>query len=54
MSAGAEKIGELAVKLADAALLARSSGDEVQALFFALKAAELLALAKALGWKGQP
>jgi hypothetical protein len=54
MTAGAQKIGELAVKLADAALLARSNGDEVQALFFALKAAELLQLAKALGWKGQP
>jgi hypothetical protein len=54
MTTGAQKIGELAVKLADAALLARSSGDEVQALFFALKAAELLQLAKALGWKGQP
>jgi len=47
-----EKIGDLSLKLADAALIARERGDDVQALFFALKAAELLALAKALGWKG--
>ena len=48
---GAQKVGELSVKLADAALIARGRGDDVQALFFALKAAETLALAKALGWK---
>lgn len=47
---GAQKIGELAVNLADAALVARSAGDDVKAIFFATKAAECLALAKALGW----
>lgn len=47
----AQEIGELSVKLADAALIARDSGDEVHAIFFAIKAAETLALAKALGWK---
>ena len=47
-----EKIGDLSLKLADAALIARERGDDVQALFFAVKAAETLALAKALGWKG--
>ena len=45
-----DKIGELSVKLADAALIARERGDDVNALFFALKAAETLQLAKALGW----
>ena len=48
--AGAQKIGELSVKLADAALIARERGDDVNALFFAVKAAECLQLAKALGW----
>lgn len=48
---GASQIGELSVKLADAALIARGRGDEVNAIFFAIKAAETLALAKALGWK---
>lgn len=51
MTQGAKKVGELSVKLADAALVARERGDDVQALFFALKAAECLQLAKALGWK---
>ncbi len=51
MGAGAEKIGDLAVKLADAALVARERGDDVHAIFFATKAAELLALAKALNWE---
>jgi hypothetical protein len=50
---GAEKIGDLAVKLADAALVARERGDDVHAIFFATKAAECLQLAKALGWKPQ-
>lgn len=50
MSSAAE-IGALSVKLADAALVARERGDEVKALFFAIKAAETLQLAKALGWK---
>lgn len=45
---GAQKIGELSVKLADAALIAHGRGDDVQAIFFAVKAAECLALAKAL------
>lgn len=51
MSTGAQRIGELSVRLADAALIAREKGDEVNAIFFAIKAAETLALAKALGWK---
>jgi len=51
MGAGAQKIGELSVNLAGAALIARERGDDVQALFLAVKAAETLALAKALGWK---
>lgn len=49
---GAAKIGELSVKLAGAALEARKRGDDVHAIFFATKAAETLALAKALGWPG--
>jgi hypothetical protein len=48
---GASQIGELSIKLADAALIARKKGDDVNAIFFAIKAAETLALAKALGWK---
>jgi hypothetical protein len=48
---GAETIGEMSVKLANAALKAREKGDDVNAIFFAIKAAETLALAKALGWK---
>lgn len=48
---GAQKIGELSVKLADAALKAREKGDHVHGIFFAAKAAECLQLAKALGWK---
>jgi hypothetical protein len=51
---GAAKIGELSIKLADAALVAREKGDQVNALFFAIKAAETLAIAKALGWDGLP
>ena len=38
-------------KLAEAALIARERGDTAHALFFAGKAAETLALAKALGWQ---
>lgn len=48
---GAQQIADLSVKLADAALVARERGDDVHALFFAVKAAETLALAKALGWE---
>jgi hypothetical protein len=48
---GAQEIGELSIKLADAALIARERGDDVQYLFFAVKAAETLEVAKALGWK---
>jgi hypothetical protein len=51
MANSAASIGELSVKLAESALVARDRGDEVHALFFAIKAAETLALAKALGWK---
>lgn len=50
----AQKLGDLSVKLADAALVARERGDDVHALFFAIKAAETLALAKSLGWKPTP
>lgn len=49
---GRDKIGSLAIKLADAALICRERGDTAQALFFACKAAECLQLAKALGWDG--
>jgi hypothetical protein len=48
---GAEKIGKLAVELADAATKAKAKGDDVHAIFFAAKAVECLSLAKALGWK---
>lgn len=51
MGNGAAKIGVLSVKLAHAALKAREKGDDVNAIFFAVQAAETLALAKALGWK---
>jgi hypothetical protein len=54
MMTGAQKIGELSVKLADAALTARERGDDVHAIFFAIKAAECLQIAKALGWKPTP
>jgi hypothetical protein len=47
---GAQKIGDLSIKLANASLIARECGDDVQALFLAIKAAECLQLAKALGW----
>jgi hypothetical protein len=47
-------IADLAVKLADAALIARERGDDVQAVFFAIKAAECLQLAKLLGWQPTP
>lgn len=47
----AENIGRLAIKMADAALLARSRHDDVNAILFATKAAECLQLAKHLGWK---
>ena len=47
-----EKIGQLSIDLAGAALVAREKGDEVHAIFFAIKAAETLDLAKALGWDG--
>lgn len=49
----AQKMGELSVMLADAALVATQRGDEVHAIFFAVKAAETLALAKALGWEAK-
>lgn len=52
MGGGADKIGELSVKLAEAALIATERGDKVQAIFFATKAAETLKLAKLLGWPG--
>jgi hypothetical protein len=48
---GAEKIGQLAIDLADAAMAATAKGDDVHAIFFAVKAHECLTLAKALGWK---
>jgi hypothetical protein len=36
----------LSVKLAEAALMARERGDDVYTIFFAVKAAEVLSLAK--------
>lgn len=48
----AQEIGELSIKLAEAAFMARAKGDDVDALFFALKAAECLQLAKLRGWEG--
>jgi hypothetical protein len=51
MGEGANRIGDLSVKLGEAALVAREKGDDVQALFFALKAAETFKLARALGWE---
>lgn len=47
----AAEIGALSGKLAEAAVIASDRGDEVHALFFAIKAAETLTLAKALGWR---
>lgn len=48
-------LGRISVKLADAALVARGRGDDVHALFFAMKASETLQLAKHLGYKpGEP
>lgn len=44
--AARDTVADLAVKLADAALIARERGDEVHALFFAQKATELLQLAR--------
>jgi hypothetical protein len=49
----AREIGELSIRLADAALVARAKGDDVNALFFANKAAECLRLARLLGWRPQ-
>lgn len=47
----ADKLAILAGKLAEAATTARGRGDDVNALFFAIKAAEVLSLAKSLGFK---
>lgn len=47
-----QRMGELSIKLADAALVARERGDDVNAIFFAIKAAETLQLAKLFGWQG--
>ena len=44
-------LGRFAVDLAGAALKARERQDDVHALFFALKAAEVLKLAKHLGYQ---
>lgn len=49
--AGAARIGDLSLKLAEAALIAHQRGDKVEAAFFSIKAAETLQLAKVLGWK---
>lgn len=46
-------LGRFAGELADAALVARDRGDDVHALFFAIKAAETLQLAKLLGFADQ-
>lgn len=47
-------LGRFSIELAGAALAAREKGDQVHALFFAQKAAETLALAKALGFPPSP
>lgn len=47
-------LGRFSIKLADAALTARERGDDVQAIFFATKAAETLQLAKHLGYAPNP
>jgi hypothetical protein len=44
----AQKIGELAIAFADAAITAREDGDQVRALFFVIKAGECLRLARLL------
>ena len=44
-------LGRFAGELADAALVARDRGDDVHALFFAIKAAEVLNLARHLGFQ---
>lgn len=43
-------LGRFAGQLAEAAMVARERGDEVNALFFAIKASETLQLAKHLGF----
>ena len=45
------EFSDLAVKLSDAAQMALQRGDDVLGVFFAIKAAECLQLARALGWK---
>lgn len=44
-------LGRLSVGLADAALKATADGDDVHAIFFAVKAAETLKLARYLGYR---
>jgi hypothetical protein len=50
----AQQIGELSVQLTAVAYIARANGDHMHALFFAIKAAECLQLAKLLGWTPDP
>lgn len=50
MRTGADNMAIFAGKLAEAAMLATERGDKVNAAFFAIKAAETLSLAKALGF----
>lgn len=47
----ADYLGRFSAELAGAALVALEREDDVNALFFAIKAAEVLSLAKALGFK---
>jgi hypothetical protein len=46
----ADWLARFAGKLAEASLVAQGRGDDVQAIFFATKGAEVLSLAKALGF----
>lgn len=47
----ADYLGRFAGKMAEAAMIARERNDDVHALFFARKAAEVLQLARALGFE---
>lgn len=45
------KMGQISIKLANAALIALERGDETNATLLARRAADALAVAKALGWQ---
>jgi hypothetical protein len=44
-------LGRFSIELADAALVARERGNDVEVLFFAVKAVEILKLAQYLGYQ---